>query len=397
MARQYYAAAQGGSDITVISNVTWVDAVELAFTPDASTSYYLLFSGLLGNSVATSDIQYRVLEGANVIASGQIEPKDTSPIEYRSFAGFLRHTEGGSPSARSFKIQIKLETSGPTGRIRSARLTAIRHESGDVFEETTAAFTTGNAIQEVIESISTTAVDATADSYIVFACAKLQAGTANVGIFLSMEKPRDNDPTEESFAYAVESYSDTSSAVHKMLGFYLYQDPGYGSSDGAYDLMVTTPAGTTSVTDRRILALKVTGDNVFADYDEAGNGAGYAGTTYGDAYTYSPSLAKTGDHLAFLSLSMNSDSSSVSAYSDFTIAGTVISESVREYGDQDTHMHVGVESLVAGSNAIKARAKGETATPTQTLYEVSFVIWQLAAPKALPPYARNPMQHMLVR
>lgn len=378
MPRQYYHNEQGGSDITVVSNVTWADAVSLTFTPDASTSYYLFFSGLLGNSVATSDIQYRVLEGANVIASGNVEPKDTSPTEYRSFAGFLRHTEGGSPSSRTFKIQIKLETSGPTGRIRTARLTAIRHETGDVFEETTAAFTTASAVATSVESISSATVDGTTDSYLLFGCAKLQAGTANSSIWVTLDIPKIVNSAEIQLHYAIESFSDTTSAVHKMCGGVLLEDPSVTDNGGAYHLLATTPAGTTSVSDRRILALKVTGDNVFYNYDANGNGAGTSGTSYSDAYTYTPTIAATANHLVFLSLSMNNNSTIVSSYSDFTIAGNVISESVREYGGgQDSHMYIGIEALSSGSNAIKARSKGESATPTQFVYEISFVVWQI--------------------
>lgn len=383
MARQYYSAAQGGSDITVISNVTWVDAVELAFTPDASASYYLFFSGLVGNSVTSSDIQYRVIEGANVLETGNLAPKDTSPQEYQPFAGFLRHTEGGSPSARSFKIQIKLESSGPTGRIRSAKLTAIRHETGDLFEETTAAFTTGGASGTELETMANASFGAA--DYLVFACARVQAGTANALMEIDLTRPQSGT---DQRAYAGVNFSDTTSVLHRMLGFH------YRAADGAapgntIEMTVDTPSGTTSVSNRRILALMVTGDNVYSNYDVSGSSRGSA--SYGDISTFSPTIAVAGDHLVFLLMYWDFASSTVSQSVDFTIAGATVSEAVREStsGVGDTHMMAGVVSLSAGSQTVAARNKNESGTTTFNGYEISFVIWQLAAPKAPPPLRRR--------
>lgn len=394
MARQYHHNEQGASDITCVSNVTWVDAVELIFTPDASTSYYLFFSGLIGNSVTSSDVQYQVLEGANVIASGNWEPKDTAPQEYYPFAGFLRHTEGGSPSSRTFKIQIKLETSGPTCRIRGAKLLAVRHETGDLFEETTAAFTTASASGSTIESLDITALDLTVDSYLTFGCAKLKAGTASANIIITLDRPVIFD---DFFSYAYAEYSDTSSAVHRMVGSHIAAHANQQNSDSDLTLATTTPAGTTAVSDRRILALKVTGDNVFSNYDSTGGNN--STTSYTNEVTYSPTIATTGDHFVFLGVPFDgAGSTTSSAYTDVTIAGTVIAEAVKEFGGStDTLCHVGNVSLVAGSNTINARAKGESAFIVN-VFEVSFVVWQLQPPAAAPPpFARNPMQHMLVR
>lgn len=387
MARQYYHNEQGATDVTVSSNITWSDAVSLTFTPDASSDYYLFFSGLIGNSVTTSDVQYRVLEGTNVIASGNWKPNDTSPQEYQAFAGFLRHTEGASPSSRTFKIQIKLAVSGPTARIRSAKLTAIRHETGDLFEETTAAFTTGGATGTSVESIATSGgANYQTNPYIFFACAKLRAGTVGSGIQISLDRPAPDFSIQPSFALA--EYSGTTSAVHKMLGFHV---PASGSNDlngGSLALRATTPSGTTSVSDRRILALRVSGDNVYSSYDAAG-GTGTT-TSYVDQFTYTPTISVAGDHLAFLSTSWETSSTTVSGLVDHTVAGAVFTEMVKEFGGgQDTHMAVGTLSMAAGSNAIKARAKGETAI-TVTTYEISFVIWQLGtAAKARPPFRRR--------
>lgn len=375
MARQYYYNEQGGSDVTAASNISWADAVALTFTPDASTDYYLFFSGLIGNSATTNDVQYRVLEGANVIATGNWEPKDTSPQEYQAFAGFLRHSEGGSPSSRTFKIQIKLEISGPTARIRSAKLTAIRHETGDVFEETTAAFTTASASGTSVESISTSSANYQNDSYIFFACAKMQAGTTAATIQVALDRP--TPAFSIGTAFAIAEYSDTTSALHKMLGFHVAANGSHNLNGGSLALRATTPAGTTSVSDRRILALKVTGDSVYSDYDI--NGSTGTTTSYVDQYTYTPTVATSGDHLAFLALCWDSSSATSSAYTDFTVAGSVITESVKEFsGAIDTHMSVGIASLTSGSNAIKARAKGESAITVST-YEISFVVWQLAS------------------
>lgn len=131
--RQYYHAEQG-SEVTQTSNSTWVDAVTLTATLDASSDYVLFWGGQFANqSVATSDFRLRVIDTvtSTILHDNNQEPRSTS--DYVQSGGIAFLTAGGGGRSVTIKIQVQAETNGDSIKARGGKLTLLKLDASRDF------------------------------------------------------------------------------------------------------------------------------------------------------------------------------------------------------------------------------------------------------------------------
>lgn len=368
MARTYYKNRSAG-DVSTTSNTVWSDVVTLTFTPDASTDYWFHWYGDFRVVSTSSDVQVRVYDGTTALDTSNYEARDTSPNEYKTLSGVFKYTSGGSPTSTSFKIQVKAETSGVTVSGRNGQLVAIKAISTDQWVETTANSAPSGA-DATIQTLTWTP-DQTRD-YIMVGSAS--AGGTSSASDERLRISRGSDSATMA-SCGITAFKDSTSRLTVMVAAYL---AGLTAVSQTYRLKYDNAGGTVTCINNRLLALDVTGENVYsqANTDGSSNNTG----TYADCVTYSPTIANTAEHLIFACGVKNTASSTVSGYVQSLVDGSVVAESVEEHDASNCdfpHCWVWLGSLTSGSRTIKNQAKNESGTVVVNVLQQGYVVWDI--------------------
>lgn len=368
MARTYFSARSAG-DVSTTSNTVWSDVVTLTFTPDASTDYWFHWYGDFRVVSTSSDVQVRVYDGTTALDTSNYEARDTSPNEYKTLSGVFKYTSGGSPTSTSFKIQVKAETSGVTVSGRNGQLVAIKKISTDQWVETTADSAPAGS-DATIQTLTWTP-DQTRD-YIMVGSAS--AGGSSSASDERLRISRGSDSATMA-SCGITAFKDSTSRLTVMVAAYL---AGLTAVSQTYRLKYDNAGGTVTCINNRLLALDVTGENVYSQANT--DGSSNNTSTYADCVTYSPTIANTAEHLIFACGVKNTASSSVSGMVQSLVDGTVVAESVEEHNSSNCdfpHCWVWLGSLTSGSRTIKNQAKNESGSVAVNVLQQGYVIWDI--------------------
>lgn len=143
----------------------------ITFTPDASSTYVLIWSVLLDHS--TNNQAYARLQ--NTTAATTLAetfhgtPSTTVATSKHFFGGIAIYTSGGSPSSTTFQVQCKATAGGTVGAQEST-LIAIKLETGDQFNS--AASETSSTSTTYASKVGLSWTPASAGDYLVIASAE---------------------------------------------------------------------------------------------------------------------------------------------------------------------------------------------------------------------------------
>lgn len=368
MARTYFSARSAG-DVSTTSNTVWSDVVTLTFTPDASTDYWFHWYGDFRVVSTSSDVQVRVYDGTTALDTSNYEARDTSPNEYKTLSGVFKYTSGGSPTSTSFKIQVKAETSGVTVSGRNGQVVAIKAISTDQWVETTANSAPAGS-DATIQTLTWTP-DQTRD-YIMVGSAS--AGGTSSASDERLRISRGSDSATMA-SCGITAFKDSTSRLTVMVAAYL---AGLTAVSQTYRLKYDNAGGTVTCINNRLLALDVTGENVYSQANT--DGTSRSTSTYQDCVTYSPTISNTAEHLIFACGVKNTASSTVSGYVQSLVDGSVVAESVEEHDASNCdfpHCWVWLGSLTSGSRTIKNQAKNESGTVVVNVLQQGYVVWDI--------------------
>lgn len=167
-ARQYYEAASSGESTTASS--TYQDKVTLGFTPDASSTYWLMWSAQLTRTIAAgSGAKVRLFDGTTTYGEQRFNP--TNNAEYACVGGLGRLDSGGSPSAVAIDIEYSDGNGAATGKIKNAVAIALKADAADQYAESTGVSTTGSDSWQ--DKTTLTFTPATEGDYLIIAMGEL--------------------------------------------------------------------------------------------------------------------------------------------------------------------------------------------------------------------------------
>lgn len=372
--RTMYVNEQTSAYEFTTSNSAWQYVSGVSFQPDASTDYYIIWSAeVAAPAVTTSDVQYRLFDGTNALASGNIEPKDTVPEEWFSIGGVNRFQAGSTPPYQSLTLQIKSEGVATNVRMRNAKMTVIKGIASDEYVST-AAGQAGIGTSETTVQTLTWTPTGTKD-YIIIGSAGMGPVVAAPGETQLRLKFGGN---ERARNYAL--YNDAGS-VHSQMVVH-YTAGASGLTTFTLDAIHSHATNTATVKDRNILALDVTGMAVYQNSTLPADGGTSNTQSYVDSYTNSQSYAATKKHLVLVSSGVRGASATISAYNNLTVAGVQIAEQVREpiSTTQNTGFSVAAPvDITAGSRAVAQQVKNESGTGAVQIFQAKQVTWQIEA------------------
>ena len=373
--RTMYVGEQTSLSEFTATSARWQTGAGASFLPDASTDYFAIWSAEVANPAITNgDVQYRVFDGSSALASGNIEPKDTDPVEWLAVGGVCKFTSGGSPSFTTLSIQIKPENNTHECHVRNASIVVIKRIATDQYVETAAA-TSGIGTSETEVQNLTWTPDSTRDYLVI--------GSAGVG-------PGASPPSEtqlrlkQGATERARNYHGESDNTNSQQAIVVHYAAGLTAVSQTFTLAGIHTSATNLATfkERNLLALDVTGMVFYQNSATAVDGSTSNTQSYVDSYSNSPTIAATKKHLAIVSSGMRHNSTSISAYGNVTIDGVQVAEIVRESSNVNHNTGMSMVwhgQIASGSRAIAQQVKNESGTGNAQIFQAKQVVWQIEA------------------
>lgn len=371
--RTMYVGEQTGTYEFTAVNTRWQFGTGVSFMPDASTDYYVLWQAEVTANSTAGDVKYRLFDGTNSLAAGNIEPKDTVPEEWYSVGGVNKITSAETPVFTSLTIEIQSEGTHQV-KMRNGRVIAIKKVATDQYVSTTAASSAVSTTEADVQTLTWT--PPSTKDYLVI-------GSAGIGPCLSAPYETQlrlkQGATERSRNYAL--YNDAGSCHSHLVTHYA---AGLTASEVTFTLAAihSNLTNTATLKDRNLLALDVTGMTVYQNSATAVDGSVSNTQSYVSSYSSSPTIAATKKHLVLAASGIRSASTTISAYDNLTVDGVQVSEQVREA--ISTTLNTGFSAvwqgtISAGSRAISQQVKNESGTGNVQVFQAKQVVWQIEA------------------
>lgn len=169
------------------SGTTYATKTSVTFTPDASSTYLILWSCLIQDaSNLTTSIAVRLQDTTNTITYGEQRTEMKDIADWNPAGGAATFTTGGSPSSTTYAIQWREVTAATTCNIKEARLLIIKLDTTvDAFTYTAATTDTTSGTYTDAETLTFT--PGTAGDYLIIASAhqtNVEGGGDELGIQL---------------------------------------------------------------------------------------------------------------------------------------------------------------------------------------------------------------------
>lgn len=304
--RQFHYSESTGESTDLDTSGAYADKVSLTFTPDASSTYYLIASWFMQQ--LTSTVRYvagAFIESGTPTTYQEIlhDTHDTTE-DYYAGGGLGIFTEGGSPASRTFKIQVKGENAAVSEKIKNARIIAIKKDSADQHvEQTTRQTRTANTYAD-ITGASLTFTPASQGDYIIIAMAQYDMSAAtDMGILMDIDGA--------TYGEVIGRVQDT--ALNKYPYYFVKRVNLTAASHTIKMRFKSDGSATLGVDEIRIIALRAdTFDNNY--YDEETTRGTTTSTSYTDtsvSITQTPSAV---DHLILASGVIDSSSATQDMY-----------------------------------------------------------------------------------
>ena len=358
--RQYYDVISAAGEVTNTDEVNWTDIGSGSFTGDASSDYVFFWQAAVTGNVAAS-INVRVWDGTTAFLNMEVRPNELSaPQDYLPVGGAFVISNGGSPSARTFRIQVRRQGVANTVKGKTAQLKALKLVSGDQFASA------GSHVTTTATSTVATITSLAAGDYILFGAGGMSASAGlNIGLQLDWNTAGATAPEA--------LHRTTASASSVREPFLLGKD--ITSTGGDARLLVRRASGsggsTAGVEFGYLVALKKSGfDNVYA-VNSTADGSGVTSTTYTDASNVSQTFTPAATpHLSIAALWFKSNSTSITSYCQYLDDSATIQEGLVEQPQATVgpfwFAGVGLSTYAASSRTQKMQVKGESGSVTVT-------------------------------
>jgi hypothetical protein len=187
MAR-WAAVATAAEETSTTSNSVWSTHVTLTQTPPTgSKDYWIFWSCDTQVNNASADVQAELYDstGAVTLAATNWEAREaSSPIDWRSFGGFVKWTSPSSPVSNSWILRVKSETSGNTSKLRNGKIIIVESNAADQYAADATRRTTASSTWS--DQLSLTFSPATTGDYLLIGYANTDSSTTadTVGVRL---------------------------------------------------------------------------------------------------------------------------------------------------------------------------------------------------------------------
>lgn len=354
------------------------ELVSVTFTPEASTDYWVIWSGELQSSATTSAAKLIVYENNSPtnLDHYYFKPQDTVPAEWSRVTSFFKWTSPVSPVPVQFAVKVASQSVGQSARGRYGNIVVIKKIATDEFVETTAqtSMTTSEATFQTL----TWTPASTKDYLIIGTC--LSGATPNTPTAATIRLYDEAGPTKVSECYAQPIANFTNNAdIPATVGHYAAGRTAVSQSFTLRGVHSHATAGI--IANRRILALDVTGSVLLQNSATlAADGTTNNTASFVDSTSYSPSIAATQQHIVFMFGGATINSTTVSGYIKSMIDGNEVGQMVRENGvstqfQGNSLMWVG--SLPAGTRVIKQQAANESGTVAVGTKAPKYIVWPI--------------------
>src|SRR3990167_1629180 len=213
MSRQYYYAEQVAEQTRTEATFADVGTAVLTFTPDASSSYLILWAALNSSSSTSIGAQVQLHHDTATTVLGLHRAAAKDATDYSSRGGAYVYTSGASPTSQTFSIEHRNESGTITCGTKEARIIAIKLAATDLSvvelgEET-------NGTTKFATKTSVVANPGASTDYLIIAAAtiynnddfgdpfeiKLTDGTNNWGLELQDNYNNDGAPVDGGGPY----------------------------------------------------------------------------------------------------------------------------------------------------------------------------------------------------
>jgi hypothetical protein len=161
------------------TNTDYQDKTTLTFIPDPNSTYLIIASWLMNESSVSYGVQGKLTRTTGTVKDFSeliYMPKD--PSDYISGGAIGIDSFGSSPEAQTYKIQYKTNNTAAIGRIKDAKIIAIKMNSADQYAQLETRATTNSTAY--VDSANLTFTPSTAGDYIIIATADLDGANNTV-------------------------------------------------------------------------------------------------------------------------------------------------------------------------------------------------------------------------
>lgn len=292
--RTYHYAESNGESTTTSTSPQ--DKTTLTFTPDASSTYYILAAYQLAASGAASRVESKFINDTAATTLSQCTSESTHSSDYFSIAGASIEAFGGSPASQTYKVQYNSTNASWSAKVQNARIIALKKISGDENAESLAEQT--NTTATLADACTLTFTPASNGRYLIIAtCDTKTAGTGEI-----CRVALDINGTE----WARTDIDSNGTGDRRTWGAAIPADLTSGGSRTIKIQFSRVVSGTAYVYNCRIIALRL--DTFTAAYDGTNQtGATTTSSTYQDFITEANTV-NAADHLTIASSVLSASS-----------------------------------------------------------------------------------------
>lgn len=366
-ARQFYYAESTGESTTTTTG-TYQDKTTLTFTPDASSTYFVIATWLI-YSASTNSARRAFSKFRNDTAGTDfnlLKQQQTRANGQRVGASIAIEAFGGSPASQDYKIQYVAESAQGTAKIQQARVIALKKAATDESAESNTRDTTTSTSYQ--DKTVLTFTPASTGDYIVIAVADIDyASNSTNAVTVAL----DVDGTEYT---AADHFGDTGVGANLWPWASLAK---VNLSNASHTIKIKYKAGGGSITagiaNAKIVALRADTleNNYFAEQRTRQ-------TTTNASYQDELTLTQTPqavNHLMFVAGMKDNTQANAQGLEGATSFGEVTDGQVTG-GEENMLFHMWSESLAASSTTWKIQLKSN-GVATAGIDEMAISVIQL--------------------
>lgn len=374
-ARVYSSASQIAEVSKSTTGYTDAGSCALTHTPNDNTDVLYIWSARVSIDSVANDVQIRLYHdtASTELAVVNYEAQESSgPTDYRSVGGVCVVSYGSSPGSQTISLEYAAETGGSVATVKDARIVAIQLTSNDKFSTGTATADSSTSTTDAdVSSSSVTFTPGSSGDYLILWSGEGSFSATNAYARMRLTVDGADEYRIQQSVQDATNYVCFSGAEKVTLD---------ATSHTLKLRFSGSNTGTSNARRGRVVALRLSDfDASYFSEDRTGSSGG--GTSYTDVLTYNPTISNAVDHLVIGAWVKSSNSTSVSAYTQFT-DGTVTIEDVNEAnfsGDNWPGLIAYVADVPSGSGTTYKTSRKAEGSVTVGCKENAIAILQLEA------------------
>ena len=380
------ARAHGTTESLGTSTTTataWSTKAAVTFTPDASSSYLIMFSAVGASNSTTVSGLMRLQNVTDTVTYWQSLLESKDPLDLSPQFGCYVYTSGASPTSHTFEIQYSAEVAATTMTIKEARISWIKLGADDEFVVQAGETEAAGDDTTWHDALALTFTPATTGDYMVLASGIL---TTNGGGDHYAARLLDDSSTARSIMVQ-RLFKDATDLIPCGGGI----KRNLSAASKTFKLQFQNTAGlgdTIGIQQMCIVALRLD-DFANAYYAETRARSTSTLATWVDGNTLTQTPVAD-DHLVIGLGIVDGASTTVSCAMRFSSGGTAMTDSRNEAvsltgGQYFAWGHFGIETLAASSKTWINQATATTAGTATGRSEMAICVIQLSDPVTSTP------------